>query len=634
MKKLVTLLSLLLIGFSSLNAADNSPSLYDELVDVNKEWLKQNDVDPALKSMTANYSNREMLRVHLQLVEKTLRKRDVSHLSPELQEARKNNLDNLNTYWKSGAFPVNTTHSYRLPIFIDPFNNFCAVGALIKMDGHEEISRMISENGNFDYVHDMNYPELTKWASNSGLTVDELAWIQPAYSPLYTYTALKGGVNGNVNVITEDVPNGVIYAAGSFTQADGKPASNVAMWYNGFAGPDWMSISNDIIDGEVKAMIFHNGNLYIGGSFNHIGSMLAHGVAVWDGTQWQAMGAGFSGTVNDLIIYNGEIHAGGHFFSNSSNHFTHLAKWDDTNQEWVKVGGKFPIGEVNDLAIHNNELIIAGDFNALEVTISSIQLVSENIVAFDGTDYHDLGINGLPVAPVKAVVSHKGELYAGGDFTSPTAIPDTFGLAKFNGSYWENLIKPHAYAFNYFLPSSVNSLVSHDELIIGGKITYNAGLSGTYGKQLISYTENSFGGYFSGIGYADSVVNDMHLVNNQYLYVGGEFTNVLSAGSMTTVNHIAYTNLGPKSVGIDENILSDFNLYPNPSSEKIEIALENNTLPEDAYIVDFMGKKVNVQFVQEGNKLTANISALAAGTYVVQVKNNNTISSKKLIIRH
>lgn len=633
MKKLVTLLSLLLISISSLYAADNSPSLYDELVEVNKEWLKQSDVDPSLKSMQANYSNREMLRVHLQLVEKTLRSRDVSHLSADLQKARKHNLDNLNTYWKSGAFPINTTHSNRLPIFIDPFDNFCAVGALIKMDGHENISRMISENGNFDYVHDMSYPELNEWAKNSGLTVDELAWIQPTYSPLYTYTALKGGVNGKVNIIAEDVNSGAIYAGGTFTQADGNTVSNIAVWYPGFSGFDWLPLGPGL-NGEVNAMAFHNNKLYVGGDFTAAGTVAANTVAVWDGSNWQAMGDGFAGgQVNDLIIYNNEVYAGGHFYNNAPHgqHFTHLAKWDDANGEWVAPGGKFPTGEVRDLSIHNNELIIAGTFNALEITISTIQLVSNNIVAFDGTDYHDIGF-GIDFT-IETTVSHKGELYAGGAFVR-NATTDTFGLAKFNGSYWESIVNNHIASFPNFSISYITSLVSHDDLIIGGKITYNPGMIGTYGKNLLSYTETSFGSYFSGIGYADSTVYDMHLVGNQFLYVGGDFVNMLSGGSMTPVNHIASTDLGSKSIGLNERSLAEFNLYPNPSSDKIEVALNNNQLPDDAYMLDLMGRRVDVNFIQNGNTLTADVRGVAAGTYVVQVKVNNAVTSKKLVIRH
>src|SRR5690606_16194413 len=117
---------------------------------------------------------------------------------------------------------------------------------LIKESGNENLSRHISANSNFAYLADMSYPELNKWAASSGLSLDELAWIQPGYPPSNTISGMNGGTNGTVTAITSD-NSGIIYAAGDFSEAGGQPgANNVAMYYPGFAGYDWMPMGGGL----------------------------------------------------------------------------------------------------------------------------------------------------------------------------------------------------------------------------------------------------------------------------------------------------------------------------------------------------------------------------------------------------
>lgn len=127
--------------------------------------------------------DRERIRAHLQEVEAELRDRDVSHLSEALKAERERNLKVLREYRKAGEFPRNTHVPWRHPVFIDRDDRACAVGHLMIESGWEEAARNISARENLAYLLEMESPEVEQWVVQSGLTAEEAAMIQPAYSP-------------------------------------------------------------------------------------------------------------------------------------------------------------------------------------------------------------------------------------------------------------------------------------------------------------------------------------------------------------------------------------------------------------------------------------------------------------------
>ncbi len=127
------------------------------------------------------------VRQHFKRVERILRGRDVSHLSPELQQARHQHLDHLHTYAQRGIFPRNHEHPIYAPCFIDRDQRECAVAHLMMTSGHTNAAHKIATVANYAFVPQMNVPELDDWASGTGFSRDELALIQPGY-----YLALNG----------------------------------------------------------------------------------------------------------------------------------------------------------------------------------------------------------------------------------------------------------------------------------------------------------------------------------------------------------------------------------------------------------------------------------------------------------
>jgi hypothetical protein len=122
------------------------------------------------------------IKTHLEYVEKQLRSKDVSGLSPELQQRRSQLLDFLHAYWEAGAFPRNYDYrNTRKPCFIDKDGRICAVGYLIEKTVGRKIAEDINSRHKYEEILAMNDKVVDEWIAASGLSREECAMIQPAY---------------------------------------------------------------------------------------------------------------------------------------------------------------------------------------------------------------------------------------------------------------------------------------------------------------------------------------------------------------------------------------------------------------------------------------------------------------------
>src|SRR3989454_7684231 len=131
------------------------------------------------------------IRAHLDSVERELRAKDVSPLTPTQRAARLRNLAILHVYWIRGVFPQNTDFPGRhVPYFIDRYGTRCAMAYLIEQSGRGDIVHRIATTENTAYVRDLkDDAQLGAWLRENGLTAAEAARIQPTYgSPIEDFT--------------------------------------------------------------------------------------------------------------------------------------------------------------------------------------------------------------------------------------------------------------------------------------------------------------------------------------------------------------------------------------------------------------------------------------------------------------
>ncbi|MBL0339496.1 MAG: hypothetical protein IPP71_00365 [Bacteroidetes bacterium] len=140
-----------------------------------------------------------------------------------------------------------------------------------------------------------------------------------------------------------DVIDNKLYLCGIDTVTLGSTSLNkLISVYDGVSYDTSIGVS---YSGQVFTFEKFNGQIYVGGSFKHIGEPIPninfgiHTLARWDGTNFDSIGA-FpvpNGRVNVLQVYNNELYIGGEFQNGAGQGISNLMKYDGVN--FSAVGG-------------------------------------------------------------------------------------------------------------------------------------------------------------------------------------------------------------------------------------------------------------------------------------------------------
>ncbi len=561
-------------------------------------------------------SEKEWIRTHLMLVEKTLRSRSITHLTQSQQANRAKDLDNLHKYWKAGNFPVNDRYSYRTPIFIDPYDNFCAVGFLVKASGNESVSRMIAANSNLAYVRNMNYPELFTWADDHGFTEDELAWIQPAYPPARHAAGIGKGTNGEIFELFADNHNGKLYVGGRFDKVDSTiTANNIAYITEAGGNYTWHNMGSGI-NGTVHAITTFGNKIFVAGTFTEAGGNSVDNVAYWDGSGWNAAGCLY-GIVKDLTVYKNQLYAAGHFDVCGGLAEVNFARWNGTH--WMPLPGL--TGTANTLEVVGNEIFIGGNF--------SYGSGGRNIIRWSDINGFQMFDNVLE-NEVNDIEVFGDTVYAVCSRTSPN---DSSLINKLRQNTWEQE-SPYLTSVWYTASNSVSFktlCMQADTLMIGGSFH----LTPVVGNFSINcYSLLNPGGSSNWFN-VDSTINKMVLFKGE-LIAGGCFRSG-SNGSFTwnnnPLNSIARKTYGATTSVPGKDISHEkIVVYPNPYTAG-RLTIENNFGADKLTISDISGRPV-ASFRLKTGKEQILLPGLPGGNYVIELRNKQgTVITQKLIIQ-
>lgn len=608
------LLSLLVLALAPLCAWALNPSetttLYKHLVDVNAQWK---NIEPSVAQLQpASFKNdTRRIQAHLFNTIQHLRNQPTGHLPAGLQQKRARLLAVLQGYAEAAVFPQNYDFSYRIPYFIDAHNTACAVGYLIIADGHRALAEMIRKTDNYQYLLDMQYPELNAWVANSGFTAQELALIQPGYEANVPFSHLTGnsGTDGHVNhVVTVD---GKTYIAGSFASVGGTSGfGNIAYLSNG----TWVQLDGGL-DGEVHAMAVYNNELYVGGNFaGSANGIASEGLIKWTGTEWLAVNTlGFYGDVYTLQVHNDKLYVGGDFEFPTGALRGYLMAIDGTTGMMLP---DFPMGPVHSLAIHDGELVVGGEFTTTfnATPLSNVAILDDmgNMVSVGG------GIN----TPVFALASYMGDLYIGGRFYASNG--DTLmGFAYWNDTSWvdESMAIRGSVASEHEIYAL---MVDGDDLYMGGDFSCCDAMIAYYGTHVAQYNRTSGAyGYMQGLTNFDAAVHTLGIYNDE-LMVGGAF-NLATFGQTMDGTLRREDNLGGlamkdedwTSINPIDNSLMNVAVYPVPASGKVtfRVNVEVLTAQPTITVLNTLGQEV------QATSLTAtltemDITSLPSGVYI------------------
>lgn len=125
---------------------------------------------------------------------------EVAPLDPALAARRAAVLDKLTDYALKGQFPANNVgvrkpkqpveggfaqaYENRAPLFVDDAGVHCAVGHLVAASNPALVAK-VRAVCNEAWIDEMPVPELAEWAAENGLTMRDVARIQPSYEPAY-----------------------------------------------------------------------------------------------------------------------------------------------------------------------------------------------------------------------------------------------------------------------------------------------------------------------------------------------------------------------------------------------------------------------------------------------------------------
>jgi hypothetical protein len=350
---------------------------------------------------------------------------------------------------------------------------------------------------------------------------------------------------------------------GAWTQLDDAASTGVATW----DGSAWASLpaADDAPNGEVIRIVDRSTSstteVYVVGSFTHVGGVEVGGLAIWDGTSFSAHPeGGFNGAVHDVAFVDHgsgvQMYVAGEFTSPVS----YLARYDTTFGLWLPVGSGVS-GPVHRIVAEGSDLYVFGDFFIAGGTVVG------NAAYYDGSAWNrfldsnnNSGVNG-PIHDVEWFDSGSGaELFVTGEFSASFGSATPISAAcviKWTGTTWASTFgvqQASAYsdsvagrALEVYDPDGPGGIAA--ELALAGDFeTAVMGMTSITSKGVVLFDGSSVSALGSGLSASPAalgVTGRSLTVYSDGLYclprlvVGGRFT---SAGGNSDVRNIGAWN--------------------------------------------------------------------------------------------
>jgi hypothetical protein len=193
--------------------------------------------------------------------------------------------------------------------------------------------------------------------------------------------------------------------------------------------------------------------------------MQAANIARWDGSAWAQLADGLNGPVTALAVNRqGQIYAGGQFLLPDGRWGISLARLDPGSGTWkyLTEWGDYGTGSVTALAFAPDGTLYVAGFGEIQ------EKTGYYVAAWNGQAWRVLpGPFNRDILTL--LIDHKGNLYAGGIFSTAAGIPMN-GLARWDGQtrQWVNLGARLGVVSPAYL--MINSLLESPDgdIIVGG----------------------------------------------------------------------------------------------------------------------------------------------------------------------
>jgi hypothetical protein len=273
----------------------------------------------------------------------------------------------------------------------------------------------------------------------------------------------------------------LLIAASNLTSAGGVGVANMAAW----DGTNWLPVATGF-DQSIKAIARYrapgaqNTETIAGGSFGHAGSSVCSAIAHFDGTSWQPLGGGVTGSsavVNSMATFDdgsGEkLVVAGVFSAAGGSPATNVAIWDGS--AWHAAGSM--LGPI--------EAVTTFDFDGPGPNPPQIVAANDySVQTWDGTQWVQLGgyfqttqPNDYPAIYCLAALDPDGpgpaptQLYVGGHFSRVGSF-NVSTIARWDGQAWQGMsLSGDCYAITTF--GSGGADPASVQLYAGGSLYLN-----------------------------------------------------------------------------------------------------------------------------------------------------------------
>ena len=233
---------------------------YSNLLSVNKNW---EGLFQEINYFLTPNSEQELIQLHLVNVIGYLEEQSSTHLDSIQQQNRINNISILRSYCLAGEYPVNDLTTYRTPIFIDSKGVHCAVGHILKENGLATVAQDIANNQLLAFLGEIKHTQLIEWQKTCGLSMFELALIQPTYGPPIPICASESPIEWKTITVNSKITqfyngaNNTIYGIANVDEL----GLNQEILLLDVSSNEWKSYGPQM-SGEFLGLTFCNGMLY------------------------------------------------------------------------------------------------------------------------------------------------------------------------------------------------------------------------------------------------------------------------------------------------------------------------------------------------------------------------------------
>ena len=453
-------------------------------------------------------------------------------------------------------------------------------------------------------------------------TILGMVWLLQVSSQTNWKQLGNNNFNPTVWTLYHDTSTHILYAGGTFLQFGGLTnAQNIAKW----DGTKWDTLAGGISGSYIKKIIKYKNYIYVLGDIYQAGNLACRGIARWDGTQWDTLCGGADNGLFDADVYNDTLYVCGAFstignstIGNVATNFA--AKFDGTT--WYPMSFPFTNdGPILRIRALKDKVYATGAWyaNGFSLTAKYSQQTGWQ---------PGLGVQGNQYKGVFGMERIDTLLYYYGRFTHLSTVysPD---IAAWSGTKIYDCgfgINPNP---NHSSVSAVKKI--NNKIYCVGQLDNANGLTNSASANLgIASLEGNqwciYGDDFDNVITDVTDYNDTLVIGGAYKLINGNSNIAVSkwvGGSYTYACNNFYTGLQ------ESDFSTELKLFPNPTNSILNIYDDSINLSSLATIeiINYLGQTIiSIPFSNQ-----IDISNLSSGMYYLTIQDNSHKKTVKII---